>query len=239
MSDTNPHADRVNISPADEAQHFIEQCQALAAAPCTAESAPKFRALQAAEVKLRGELKKAHEIEKRPHLEAGRAVDAKYNPLIAQIQDAVKAVTRSLTAFMEAEHAKREAEARAAKERAEEERRRAEALAAQAEAEDDPFAAFDAGEEARRAEAEAASLARQAASPVKVNVTGSEGGRAAGLRTVGYIVDIIDPAALVAHYAGRADVIEAARKCAAAEAKSSKGEAVIPGVRITADRRAA
>lgn len=239
MSDTNPHADRVNISPADEAQHFIEQCQALAAAPCTAESAPKFRALQAEEVKLRKKLDAIRVDEKAPHLEAGRAVDAKYNPLIQSIQDAVKAVTRSLTAFMEAEHAKREAEARAAKERAEEERRRAEALAAQAEAEDDPFAAFDAGEEARRIEAEAASLARQAASPVKVNVANLDGGRAAGLRTVGWIVEVEDPAALVAHYAERDEFLQLAIDMAKREAKATKGQAKIPGVRLIADRRAA
>lgn len=231
--------ERRNMTAEDEVAHFIEQCATLAKAPCTAESAPKFRAIQAEEVKLRKKLDAIRVEEKAPHLEASRAVDAKYQPLIAQVQDAVKAVTRALTAFLEAEEAKRRAEAEEKRRKAQEEAERAAALAKAAEQEADPFDAFDKAEEARKTEAEAVSLHRQAAEPVKVNVTGLDGGRAAGLRTVGWIVEVEDPAALVAYYAHRTEFLELAKKCAAAEAKATKGQAKIPGARLIADRRAA
>lgn len=228
-----------NMTLGDEVEHFLAQCQEIAATCCDETTAPRFRALQAEEVKLRKRLDATRVAEKEPHLAAGRAVDAKYQPLIGKVQDAVKAVTRSLTAFMEAEHAKREEEARQARIKAEEDRKRADALAHEAAAEEDPFDAFDKGEEARRVEAQSVSLARQAAEPVKVNVVGSEGGRAAGLRIVGWIVEVEDPAALVAHYADRMEFLDLAKQLAARDAKASKGQAKIPGVRLIADRRAA
>lgn len=231
--------DRKNMQPTDEVEHFVKQCAELAKAPCTADTAPKFRALQAEEVKLRKKLDETRKTEKAPHLEAGRAVDAKYQPLIAQVQDAVKAVTLALTKFLEAEEAKARAAAAEAKRLAEEEERKARELAAEAEKEEDPFDAFDKTEASRAAEAEASALARQAAQPVKVNVANLDGGRAAGLRTVDWIVEVEDPAALVAHYAHRMEFLELAKKMAAAEAKASKGQARIPGVKLIADRRAA
>lgn len=228
-----------NMTLADEVEHFSVACAELAGTAITADTAPKFRQLQADEVKLRKRLDEARKAEKEPHLAASRAVDAEYQPLIAQVQEAVIAITRKLTAFLEAEEAKVRAAAAEAKRKAEEEAQRAAKLAQQAQAADDPFAAFDKVEEARAVEANASALARQAAEPVKVNVAPQDGGRSAGLRIVGWIVEVTDAAALVAHYANRADVIEAARKCAAAEAKASKGEAKIPGVTLKADRRAA
>lgn len=228
-----------NMNTADEVAHFIEQCAALAATPCTADSAPKFRALQAEEVKLRKKVDSIRVAEKEPHLQAGRAVDATYQPMIVSLQDACKAITRALTTFLEAEDARLREEARKARERAEEENRRAAQLAAEAEAESDPFDAFDKGEEARRAEAEAASMARQAAAPVKASVSDLSGGRAGGLRTVGWIVEVEDPSALVAHYAHRSEMLELAQKLCAQEAKATKGQCKVPGVKILADRRAA
>lgn len=231
--------DRANMTMADEVDYFIEACAVLADVQAAADTAPRFRALQAEEVKLRKRLDEARKTEKEPYLEAGREIDARYNPMIAKIQEAVRAVTRALTQYMEAEDARLKAEARAAAEQAEAERERARALAAEAAAESDPFDAFDRGEEARRVEAQAASLARQAASPAKISVASQDGGRAGGLRIVGWIVEIEDAVALVGHYAGRTEVIELARKLAAAEAKATKGQAKIPGVRLTPDRRAA
>ncbi|MCL4715526.1 MAG: hypothetical protein KJZ75_11500 [Hyphomonadaceae bacterium] len=228
-----------NMTAADEVKHFVEQCAELAKAPCNAESAPKFRALQAEEVKLRKKLDETRKAEKEPHLEAGRAVDAKYQPLIGQVQDAVKAVTLALTKFLEAEEAKARAEAEAKRKAAEEEERKARELAAAAEAEEDPFDAFDKTEASRAAEAEAASLSRQAAAPVKATVTNLGGGKAGGLRTVGWIVEVEDPSALVAHYADRMEMLELAKKLCAAEAKATKGQCKVPGVKIVADRRAA
>jgi septal ring factor EnvC (AmiA/AmiB activator) len=227
-----------NMTIDDEVAHFLEQCANAAKLHVSAETAPKLRTLQGEELKLRKRLDAARVEEKAPHMEAARSVDARYQPMISQVQDAVKAVTRALTAYLEAEEAKARAAAAAARKAAEEEQRRAAELAAQAQAEEDPFEAFDTGEAARKAEAEAAALARQAAAPVKVNVTSTDGGKAAGLRTVGWIVEVDDPSALVAHYADRIEFLELAKKCAAADAKASKGQAKIPGCKFIADRRA-
>jgi len=46
---------------------------------------------------------KAHEIEKAPHLEAGRAVDKKYNPSIKTCDEAVKHLRTLIAAFKQAE----------------------------------------------------------------------------------------------------------------------------------------
>lgn len=228
-----------NITLDDEVGLFLEQCAALASEPVTAETAPRFRSLQAEEVKLRKRLDETRKAEKEPHLQACRDVDGRFNPLIAKVQDAVRAITVALTRFLEAEEAKRRAEAEAKRKAAEDEQRRAAELAAAAKAEADPFEAFDKSEAARQAEAQASALARQANEPVKVNVAGDDGSRAAGLRTVGWIVEVEDPAALVAHYAHRSEFIELAKKMAAQEAKFTKGQCKVPGVRIIADRRAA
>lgn len=228
-----------NMTPADEVQHFIDQCSALAALPCSAETAPKFRALQAEEVTLRKRLDATRVAEKEPHLSASRAVDAKYQPLIGQLQDAVKAVTRALTAFLAAEEARKLAEAAEARRKAAEEAARAAALAKAAEEEADPFEAFEKAEAATVVEAQAATLAKQAAEPVRARIVGEEGGRAASLRIVGWLIDVEDAPALVAHYAHRSEMIDLAKKLAAAEAKAAKGQCTIPGAKITADRRAA
>lgn len=228
-----------NMTIEDEARHFAEQCAALAALPCTAETAPKFRALQAEEVKLRKRLDETRKTEKEPHLRASQAVDAKYQPLIHLAQEAVKAVTAALTKFLQAEEARVRAEAEAKRKQAEEEERRARELAAQAEKEEDPFDAFDKTEEARKAEAQAAALTRQVAEPVKAKVVNAEGGRSGGLRTVGYIVTVEDPSALIAHYADRQEFLDLAISMAKREAAATKGQCKVPGVKITADRRAA
>lgn len=235
MADT----ERRNITLTDEVECFLAECAKLKDAPVTDATAPALRKLQADEVKLRKALDTARVAEKEPHLIAGRAVDAKFNPLIDSLKDAVRPVTLALTKYLEAQEAKRRAEAQAAREAAEAEAARAAALAKEAETEADPFDAFDKTEASRAAEAQASSLTRQAAEPVKAVVANLDGGRAGGLRTVGWIVEVEDPAALVAHYADRMEFLELAKKCAAADAKASKGQAKIPGVRFVADRRAA
>jgi hypothetical protein len=53
------------------------------------------------------------EAEKRPHLEAGRAVDAKFKPILARIEDAGKKLRAVLTAWLNAEAERKAAEAAA------------------------------------------------------------------------------------------------------------------------------
>ncbi len=229
-----------NMTLFDEVENFLETCAAAATVDVDAERATFLRKLQKDEIALRRKIEATHRDEKEPHLEAGRAVDAKYKPLLTKVQDAIKAVTRKLTVFMEAEEAKARAAAEAARKLAEEEAARAAALAAEAEAveEDDPFAAFDTNEEARKAEAEAAALKRQAAAPVKVNVASADGGKAAGLRTVGWAVEVTDPSAFVAHFAERMEVLDLATKLAEREAKATNGQTKIPGCTLSPIRKA-
>lgn len=232
-------SDLRNITIDDEVTLYLEQCKALEGVAVTAETAPRFRALQNEEVRLRKALDAARTAEKKPHLDAGAEIEARYKPKIASIGEAVRAIAGALTRFLEAEEARRRAEAEAARKRAAEEAERAARLAAESKVEADPFDAFDKAEEARAVEARASSLTRQAAEPIKVHVASQDGGRAAGLRTVGWIVEVDDPSALVAHYAHRVEFVELAEKMAKAEAKATKGQCKIPGVKITADRRAA
>ena len=232
-------ADLPNMTLADEVSHFVEQCALLADKPVTFETAQKLRALQQEEVRIRKALDAAKADEKRPHLDANAEIEARYKPQLSKLADAVKAVSRALTAFMEAEERRHNEERRAAQQKAREEAERAAALAREAESKANPFDRFEAKQEAQQVEAAATTFASMAREPVKVNVASADGGRAAGLKTVGYDIDVIDAAALVLHYATRADVIEAARKCAAAEARASKGEAQIPGVKISPVQKAA
>lgn len=222
-----------NMTIDAEVNHFVELCAEAAKLEVNADIAPKLRGLQAEELKLRKKLEAAHKDEKAPHLEAGRAVDAKYKPLITKIGEAVEGVTKLLTKYMEAERERQRQAAEAARKAAEEEAARAAALVAQAEAEEDPFEAFETTQAANTAQAEAASLARQAAAPVKVNVASADGGKAAGLRTVGYSVEVTDPSAFVGYYAERMEVLELAKTLAAREAKATNGQAKVPGCTFT------
>lgn len=235
----NPHADQANMDLAAEVAHFAERCAALAKTPCNAETAPTFQALKSEAPKLKKRIEVTHETEKAPHLAAGRVVDAKYLPLIPKLKEAAEALQKVLTKFLDAEEARLKAEAAEAKRKAEEEAARAAKLAAEAETAEDPFEAFDKTEESRAVEATASSLARQAATPVKAKVVNADGGRAAGLRSFGWLVEVTDPAALVAHYAHRTEFLELAMQMAKREATALKGQCTIPGAKLTEDRRAA
>ncbi len=234
----NPHADQANMTIFDEVENFLETCANATTQAIDAERAGFLRKLQRDELALRKKIEAAHKVEKEPHLRAGQEVDAKYKPLLTKAAEAIKAVTTALTQFMETEDARLRAEARAAREAAEEAERRAAALAQEAAAQEDPFEAFDQGEEARRAEAEAAALARQVAAPVKVNVVSADGGKAAGLRTVGWFVTVTDPSEFVGHYAERMEVLDLCKKLAEREAKATQGQAKIPGCTLTPNKKA-
>lgn len=241
MTDTlNPHADQANMDLATEVAIFAERCADLANGTlCNAETAPKFQALKAEAPKLKKRIEDTHDVEKRPHLEAGRAVDAKYLPLLPKLKGAVDVLQGVLTQFLQAEEKRIAAERAEAARLAREEEERAAKLAAEAEAAEDPFEAFDKVEESRAVEATASSLTRQSLTPVKAKVANAEGGRSGGLRSFGWLVEVTDPAALVAHYAHRSEFLELATQMAKREATGAKGQCTIPGAKLTEDRRAA
>ena len=225
----------------EEAKALIEKCSRLAGEEINAANAGIIRDAIGDEVKLRKKLDNAKGDEKRPHLDANAEIEARYKKVLSQIADAATALSKRLKAFIEAEEQKRREEAERIRKAAEEEARKAaEAAAALATAEPDPFETFDAQQAedaAKEAQAKAAEAAKVAAE--RVRVTSAEGDfRATSLKST-WSARVTDAAALVAHYASRQSVIEAALACANAEMRTSKGQAIIPGAVAHEERKIA
>lgn len=88
------------------------------------------------------QLTEAHKVEKKPHLDAGKAVDQKYKPVIEQLENAKKALKSvRITPFLVAQENKRLAEERAAREAEEAKRQEAEEAAKKAEENPNDFSA--------------------------------------------------------------------------------------------------
>src|SRR5690606_8071525 len=159
---------------------------------------------------------------KQPHIDAAKAVDAAFKPALAEVADALGVAKNPLALFLAAEEARHGAEAGEA-------RRDAEDAAKTSEARKDDAAIAALAREYAEAPALAAKRKERAAASAG-NVGSASGlARAASLR-VYRSARVIDSAALVAHYAGRQDVIDAALKLANADIRASKGEITIPGV---------
>lgn len=170
------------------------------------------------------------EANKRPHLEASRAVDVEFKPLIEAADAAANEIRDALTAFMREEERKereakekawREEQARIAAERERIEKERAEKMAR------DPIAAMTDPEPELP-------MAPAAPEPVKVQA-GGQGGRKTGLRTITKYI-VTDYAAALAHVQNHPDVRAAVEKVAAAQAKAG---ASVPGVEKKEERVAA
>jgi hypothetical protein len=185
--------------------------------------------------KLAKEIDKQRDEEKRPHLEAGRMIDAAYKPLVSECDDTVKAMKRELAAWMDA----REREARRiAEEKARALREAEEAAARAQEPEEDPFLAATAEAampdvKAAHAEAKTAEAEVLAASRVS---SAAGGFKAAGLKTVRK-AKVTDYSALVAHYATHPDMQALAERLVNADIRHAKGAPVsFPGVEIIEER---
>lgn len=191
--------------------------------PITEANAGEARDLIGLAKKLAKDIDTKRDEEKRPHLEAGRQIDATYKPLVDDAKAAPAPLERALLAYVNEQKRKAAEAAEAARKAAEEQARRAAMLA------DDPIL----GEEVQDAAKLAEQKAEVAAASVKTvaTVKGSEGFRAAGVRK-SYRAKVIDAKTMVMHFAAHPDVIAAAERAANAEARSSKGSAQIPGVEI-------
>lgn len=173
---------------------------------------------------------KQREAEKAPHLAASREVDAKYKPWIERATDAANKLRDALTAWMRAEEARQQAEARkkfeAERAAAEAERKRIENERAK-QMFDDPIAALTSPEPELP-------IIPAAPEPVKVQA-GGQRGRKAGLRTVIRYV-VADYEAALAAVKDHDDVRAAVEKVAAARAKTG---VAVPGVEKVEDKVAA
>lgn len=194
--------------------------------------ADKARNIQSELLQLNRNATAMHATEKAPHLEAGRAVDAKF-----KFRDAVEATCKRLRVVFENIAKRLEAEANEVARRehekkvqaAEAERRRIEAER-QAKMRDDPVAALTDPEPELP-------VAPPPPEPVKVAVGGGIG-RAAGLKTV-WIGTIVDYQATLNHYRNHPKVQEIIDKLVTADVKTHKADAKIPGVKIRQERVAA
>lgn len=220
--------DTLHNNPPSAAELFADEIASLKArietfGPITEANAGEARDLIGLAKKLAKDIDAKRDEEKRPHLEAGRQIDATYKPLVDAANAAPSPLSNALLAYVNEQKRLAAEAAEKARRIAEEEAKRAAALA------DDPILGEDV--------ADAAKLAQQkadvAAASVKTvaTVKGSEGFRAAGVR-VSYKAKVTDWKALVAAMADHPDVRAAAEKAANAMIRSQKGAVSIPGVEV-------
>lgn len=147
--------------------------------------------------------------EKQPHMDAAKAVDDRFNPILAKIKDAGDKLKRAITAWLLKE----------------EERAKAEALAK-----------LRAEEEARKAAA-AANLPPPAPEPTPEIARPKAGtmGRATALRTFKSAV-ITDYAKALAHFAESAEVKALIQTLAD---RAARADLAVPGCEIKTERKAA
>jgi type IV secretory pathway VirB10-like protein len=183
---------------------------------------------------LRGLWKKVDEARKaakKPHDEAGKAVQKAYAPLLEKLTKAADKLKPKLAAYA-SEKARREAEAR---QKAEEEARaKAESAAAaqkEAEASGDISAQVEAEEAAKEAEQMQKDAARKTATNVK---SASGAGRTMSLRKIPE-VEITNINVLFLHYRDHPDVRDLLQRLATAEVRA-KGydhdKAPVPGINL-------
>lgn len=224
-------------------EQFASDVKRWQAEGITSQTASVAKALADDGRKLFKEIEATRREAMKPHEEAAETENQNYKPLALAVKAAGEALGALLTKFALAEEARIKAEAAEARRIAEEQARlaaEAEAAAKLAEETGDAFDKFDAEELATEAKEQAQVAATTAARmPERVQIASAEGGRAAALKVTGYDVAVTDPAMLVAHFAEHPDVVEAARKVAAAQARATKGASPIPGVSITPIRKAA
>lgn len=215
---------------AGDLEAFEELCARLASQKITAETAPLCSKAKGDDVKLRKAIDLDKAEKKRPHLEANAKFEADAKLLAERVAKALKPVMDGLRAFDDAETARKAEEARIAREVAAEAERKARAAAEAAKAEEvDPFAEFDAEEaEANAVAAKAKAAAEEARAAERTKFANADGGKAISWRST-WSAELAEPALLVAHYASRQSLIDAALACANAEMRASKGQAIIPG----------
>jgi len=219
-----------NKPPPDEELEVQALERAIAALPpgeLDASTVVQARALVEREISLRQQFEKRRTDAVRPHLEEQRRINGYWQGLIGRGSSAVEGLKRRISAYLLREEQRRRAEA-------EEARRQAEAAEERAvEDVEDPFTAFDRMREAERAFHRAKDAGAIADNPPKI-VGG--GRRALGLKT-SYVVEVVDPEALVLHYARHADIVSVATRLAQAQVRAAKGDPCgIPGIAVSIAR---
>lgn len=173
---------------------------------------------------------KARAAEKKPHDDAGKAVQAKWKPLLDRADMAVDTCKRVLTPWLQKKAAEQSAAAEAA--RFEAERRATLAAEAMRQASVNDLAAREAAEELVKDAAKAEAAANRA-DKARPQATG--GARATTLRTT-YRPELIDASAALRHYvATNPDAIKACL-LGLAETDVRAGKHQIPGFTVHAEQ---
>ncbi len=174
----------------------------------------------------------ARKDEKRPHDEAGKAVQAKWQPLIGQAELAATTAKKALAPWLEAQEAAQLAEAAEAARIADEAADKARQAAEAARPED---LASQTTVRVLQENAEAAGKAAKRAGKARPLAEG--GSRAVGLRT-SYTAEITDPVAFIrwAWEHRKPDVTAFLDELAATEART--GPRDIPGLKMNVQRKA-
>jgi len=202
--------------------------------PVTEANAQEYRDHIGYGVKLAKEIDGQRETEKKPHLEAGRAVDAAYKPLLETVEATQKKLKAPLQSFI----VEREKEAKRIADEKAKALREAEEAARKAaeEPEEDPFLAATApviDVKAAHVEAKIAEGQLLAAS----RVSSAAGGFAATSLKTKRSAKVTDWSALAAHYLARGEVRAVLEQLANSDIRHSKGaEITIPGVEIVTER---
>jgi hypothetical protein len=226
-----PTAARSNSGDVDPAEVLRDQIDAAKADLARFEKVTSDEQCAAAQslrsrlLELSREADKIREKEKRPHFEAGKAVDERYQPLVKDAKAAADAVARAMGAWETEKARKAEAERRAREEaarKAEEERRRAEAEAAAKNL--PPPAAPPVDEPAPEPE------------PVASTTVRGGYGRAATVKVVKVVAEITDQDALYRFMRERPEVIDLLRSLAQRAVNAGHD---VPGVTIEEQRKVA
>ena len=206
--------------------------------PVTEDNAQEYRDHIGYGVKLAKEIDGHREAEKKPHLEAGRKVDADYKPLLETVEATQKKLKAPLQAFI----VERERQAKIAAEEAARKLREAEEAEARANAvvEDEPelddlLAAMAPPVDVKAAHAEAKIAEGQALAAGRV--TSAAGGfNATSLRTK-RSAKVTDWSKLAAHYIANGELRACLERLANADIRHAKGAALdIPGVEVIEER---
>lgn len=179
---------------------------------------------------------------KQPHIDAGKAVDGRYNPLKAPLQKIKDLLEPRIRAWLKAKEERIAEEKRQAEEEALKAMQEAEDAKKAAEAaEGDVIGNAVAAEEAEAKADEALKEVSRVAQPARAK--GDYGQRATGLRTV-YRARVTDALAVLTHCYRRGNVadvdaiVELAERLASAHMRATKGTAEIPGAEPVTERKA-
>lgn len=182
---------------------------------------------------------KARASAKKPHDDAGKAVQAAYKPIITKLEAVVSKVNPLLTEWLQKKEDARQAEIKRQLEEAQRQQEEAERKAAEAVARNDISGEIDA--EAAMEDAARLEKAASRAAAKKANISSATGGgRTASLRTY-YIAKTTNVRAAFMHFQDNPAVADLFRSLAEAEIRSKEFDPetmTIPGIEITAKQRA-